>query len=328
MKSLHAHDLRRSPPAILEHRAQFAAAVHAGLGKPCKTLPTAYLYDARGSALFDAICELPEYYPTRTELAIMREHTAEMADAIGEHATLVEYGSGSSTKTRLLLDAASLATYVPVDISREHLQATAERLRREYPGLTIVPVCADFTRPFEIPVSSTGPRVAYFPGSTIGNFEPAGATQLLRQMHALVGEDGSILVGADLRKPLEILVPAYDDAQGVTAAFNLNLLERINRELDGDLDTSRFRHHAWFDDEHSRIVLELVSTCMQIASIDGRRHHFAEGERVVTEYSHKYTRQSFAKLAAAADLAVAQVWTDAREWFSVQRLVPRRRPFG
>jgi L-histidine N-alpha-methyltransferase len=324
MKSMHAPDLRRHELAIPEQRARFAAAVHAGLSKPKKTLPTEYLYDARGSALFDEICELPEYYPTRTELAIMRAHIHEMSRAIGEGATLIEYGSGSSLKTRLLLDTAALDVYVPVDISREHLEATASRLRAEYPALPIVPVCADFTQPFDVPVASAGPRVAYFPGSTIGNFEPAAATRLLAQMRDLVGANGCVLIGADLRKPVEILEPAYDDAAGVTAAFNLNLLVRIDRELGGDLDVSRFRHRAWFDDEHSRIVMELVSTCRQIVTVDHRRYRFAEGEVITTEYSHKYTRRSFAKLAAAADLAVAQVWTDEREWFSVQRLVPRR----
>lgn len=325
MTQLHAQALRRQSSAPSDHRERFAAAVHAGLAKPSKTLPTEYLYDARGSSLFDAICDLPEYYPTRTELSIMRAHTEEIARAMGDGATLVEYGSGSSTKTRVLLDAARLDAYVPVDISREHLEATAAQLRREYATLRILPVCADFTQAFDVPPMGGGPRVAYFPGSTIGNFAPEAATRLLRRMRALVGDDGSVLIGADLRKPVEIVEPAYDDAAGVTAAFNLNLLERINRELAGDVDTSRFRHRAWFDDVHSRIVMELVSTCAQIASIDGRRYRFAQGEPIVTEYSHKYTRETFAALAAAADLAVAQVWTDAREWFSVQRLVPRSR---
>lgn len=326
MTQMQATDLRRDDHdiAIPEQRAPFAAAVHAGLSKPRKRLPTEYLYDARGSALFDAICELPEYYPTRTELGIMRASVDEMARAIGSGATLIEYGSGSSIKTRLLLDAASPGAYVPVDISREHLEATAAQLRTEYPALPIVPVCADFTEPFDVPLWSDGPRVAYFPGSTIGNFEPAAATRLLVQMRELVGAGGCALIGADLRKPVEILEPAYDDAAGVTAAFNLNLLVRIDRELGGDLDVSRFRHRAWFDREKSRIVMELVSTCAQIVTVDHRRYRFAEGEVIVTEYSHKYTRESFAKLAAAADLAVAQVWTDEREWFSVQRLVPRR----
>jgi dimethylhistidine N-methyltransferase len=324
---MQARDLHRHHDEVgtLEQRARFAAAVHAGLSKPRKRLPTEYLYDARGSALFDAICELPEYYPTRTELGIMRKHVGAMARTIGSGATIIEYGSGSSTKTRLLLDALDApAAYVPVDISREHLEATAAQLRLEYPAVPIVPVCADFTTAFEVPVVGNGPRCAYFPGSTIGNFEPPAAIELLDQMRELVGERGSVLIGADLRKPLEILEPAYDDAAGVTAEFNLNLLVRIDRELGGDVDVSRFRHRAWFDAEHGRIVMELVSTCAQIVTIDHKRYRFAEGEVITTEYSHKYTRESFAKLASAADLAVAQVWTDEQQWFSVQRLVPRR----
>lgn len=318
-----ASDRRLDDPSA-EHRRRFAAAVHEGLARPHKRLPTEYLYDARGSALFDAICELPEYYLTRTELAIMREHVGPMAAALGRDATLVEYGSGSSIKTRLLLDAmARPHAYVPVDISAEHLAMTSARLRREYPAIVIEPVVADFTQPFDVPLRTGGPRVAYFPGSTIGNFESDGAIALLRQMARLVGVRGSVLIGVDLHKSVEILEPAYDDAAGITAAFNLNLLVRIDRELGGDLDPSRFRHRAFFDPEHGRIVMTLVSSCAQIVRVAGRRFRFAEGEAITTEYSHKYTREGFARLAAAAGLGVAQVWTDEAGWFSVQRLVAR-----
>lgn len=307
-----------------EARARFAAAVHAGLAKPHKRLPTEYLYDERGSALFDAICDLPEYYPTRTELAIMRAHVDAMAAALGPNATIIEYGSGSSIKTRLLLDALERpAAYVPVDISAEHLAAACARLAREYPELRIAPVAADFTRPFDVPVRGVGRRVVYFPGSTIGNFEPDAATALLRQMARLVGPGGSVLIGVDLRKSVEVLEPAYDDAAGVTAEFNLNLLRRIARELGGDLDPSRFRHRAFFDAEHSRIVMTLVSRCTQLVHVAGRRYRFDEGEAITTEYSHKYTREGFAALAGAAGLDVAQVWTDPAQWFSVQHLVAR-----
>ncbi len=319
---------QRSAPAtdpVAEARARFTAAVHAGLAKPRKRLPTEYLYDERGSALFDAICELPEYYPTRTELGIMRAHATAMARALGVDATLVEYGSGSSTKTRLLLDAMVRPhAYVPVDISAEHLETACEQLRAEYPGLRIAEVAADFTRPFDLPVRSVGPRALYFPGSTIGNFEPAAATALLQQMARQAGPDGSVLIGVDLRKSAEVLEPAYDDAAGVTAEFNLNLLHRIARELGGDLDPARFRHRAYFDAEHGRIVMTLVSTCDQLVTVAGRRFSFAQGEAVTTEYSHKYTLDGFAELAAAAGLRVAQVWTDGAGWFSVQHLVPAR----
>lgn len=332
MTSVIASDLHRnpavSPPPDLaprdDARDRFAAAVHAGLAKPHKRLPTEYLYDERGSQLFDAICELPEYYPTRTELAIMRAHVHEMAAAIGPDATIIEYGSGSSLKTRVLLDAVVRpAAYVPVDISADYLAGAVDKLAAEYPSLCIAPVAADFTRPFDVPVRGKGQRVVYFPGSTIGNFEPAAAIALLRQMARQVGQGGSVLIGVDLRKSVDVLEPAYDDAAGVTAEFNLNLLRRIQRELGGDLDPARFRHRAYFDDERGRIVMTLVSRCTQLVSIAGQRYRFDEGEAITTEYSHKYTREGFAALAEAAGLTVAQVWTDPAAWFSVQRLVAR-----
>ncbi len=308
---------------IAQQRARFVAAVHTGLSAPQKRLPTEFLYDDRGSALFDDICEVPEYYLTRTELGIMRAHVAQMAADIGPDASVIEYGSGSSTKTRLLLEAmVRPRAYVPVDISRGHLETVCAQLRLEYPALVIAPVVADFTRPFELPMLLAGPRVAYFPGSTIGNFEPVAASALLRRMGQQVGPDGCVLIGADLRKSLAVLEPAYDDAAGVTAAFNLNLLVRVNRELSGDLDPSRFRHRAYYDTEHGRIVMTLVSTCAQRANVAGRRFDFDRDEVIITEYSHKYTLDGFAGLAADAGLAVAQVWTDNAQWFSVQRLVP------
>jgi dimethylhistidine N-methyltransferase len=310
------------PVAAERERRRFLDEVRRGLSRAHKTLPTEFLYDARGSRLFDAICELPEYYPTRTELAIMREHLPEMAAAVGPGVTLVEYGSGSSMKTRLLLhELVRPAVYVPVDISREHLLDAAARLRREFPSVRIEPICADFTAPFEVPVSrGAGRRVVYFPGSTIGNFEPTAAVGLLRQMARIAGDDGGLLVGVDLRKPLEILEPAYNDAAGVTAEFNLNLLRRIDRELGGDFDLSRFGHRAYFDEEHGRIVMTLVSRCAQIVTVANERYRFAEGEAIRTEYSHKYTLEGFAGLAAKAGLRIERVWTDPQQWFSVQLL--------
>lgn len=296
---------------------RFAALVLDGLAQPQRRLPTEYLYDARGSALFDAICELPEYYLTRTELAIMRQHGAAMAAAIGPGATVIEYGSGSSIKTRVLLDAlVRPAGYVPVDISREHLQQTAARLRREYPGLPITEVVADFTRPLALPAVPQ-PRVVYFPGSTLGNFEPAAATELLAGMRRLAGPRGAVLVGIDRVKSTTVLEPAYDDAAGVTAEFNLNLLVRINRELGGDFEPMRFRHRARFDAAASRIVMTLVSSCTQIVTVCGRRFALREGEAILTEYSHKYSPQGFAALAAAAGLRVEASFVDDAQWFAV-----------
>ncbi|HWB81414.1 MAG TPA: L-histidine N(alpha)-methyltransferase, partial [Nannocystaceae bacterium] len=313
---------RMPTPLPREQGNDVLADVLRGLAKPRKTLPTALLYDARGSELFEQICELPEYYPTRTELAIMRAHVGEIAEAIGSDATLFEYGSGSSVKTRLLLAALhEPRAYLPVDISREHLLATAEQLRAEFPALHVEPICADFTRPLELPTTlGRGRRVGYFPGSTIGNFEAPAAIELLRQLARLAGREGRVLVGADLRKPASVLEPAYDDAAGVTAEFNLNLLVRINRELRGDFDPSRFEHRAYWDDEHGRIVMTLVSTCAQVVTVAGRSFAFAEGEAVRTEYSHKYTLESFAELAQRAGLRVERVWTDPQQWFSVQLL--------
>lgn len=303
-----------------EH-ARFLRAVHTGLGQLPKRLPTSYLYDERGSALFDAICDLPEYYLTRTELSIMRTHVDEMAAQLGPKIVLVEYGSGSSIKTRMLLDALTEpSAYVPVDISAQHLERTAAALRTEYPGLHVAPVAADFTRPFAIPTSAVGPRVAYFPGSTIGNFEPPAATALLRQLAEQIGHDGRVLIGFDLRKSKTILEPAYDDAAGVTAAFNLNLLARIRRELDADFDVERFSHRAWFDEEHGRIEMNLISEHDQVVRVGNRRFGFMRGEVIITEYSHKYTPAGFAALARPAGLVVRRLWTDPAGWFAVALL--------
>lgn len=292
-----------------------------GLSGPSKSLPTAFLYDERGSRLFEKICELPEYYPTRTELRIMRARIGEMAEAIGPQALIVEWGSGSSLKTRMLLEhLRDPAGYVPVDISREHLLASAEALAARFPRLAVLPVCADFTRPFPVPTPPQAPRrrVLYFPGSTIGNFEPAVAVELMRQMADQVGPGGGLLIGVDLRKDPEILEAAYDDAQGVTAQFNLNLLRRANRELGADFDLAGFRHEAVWDDALGRIEMRLVSLRAQTVRLGGRRFTFAEGERIHTEDSHKYTLEGFAELAARAGFRRDRVWTDPQRLFSVQ----------
>ncbi len=304
---------------------EMLAAIWAGLAKRNKTLPTQLLYDERGSALFDEICELPEYYLTRTELAIMRESVDDMARAIGTGAAIIEYGSGSAIKIRMLLRALESPTaYIPVDISREHLLQASERLAAEFPGVQVLPVAADFTRPFDVPISlaHSKRRVAYFPGSTIGNFERAQAVALLRQMARLVGADGRVLIGADLQKPRAVLEPAYDDASGVTARFSSNILHHVNRDYDADFEIERFRHHSYYDEAEGRIVITLVSTVAQIVTVAGRPFAFAAGEPIRTEYSHKYTLPGFAEMAAKAGLRVERVWTDPKGWFSVQLLAP------
>jgi dimethylhistidine N-methyltransferase len=299
----------------------FLRDVLAGLSRPRKHLPCMYLYDERGSALFEEICTLPEYYPTRCELAILQRHAPEMADLLRAGCALVEYGSGSGLKTRILLDHLHDAhAYVPVDISREHLYRTAGQIARDYPHLAVTPLCADFTRPFALPsaVRDAWRRAVYFSGSTIGNFLPGEATRLLAHVAELVGPGGGLLIGVDLKKSPQILEPAYADARGVTAAFNLNLLARINRELGADFVLKRFRHRAFYDEEHGRIEMHLVSLAAQSVRLAGRTFALAEGESICTEYSHKYSLADFRALAEAAGLQVRRVWTDEQGLFSVQ----------
>ncbi|MCP5055972.1 MAG: L-histidine N(alpha)-methyltransferase [bacterium] len=321
--------MKSAEPALTDYqpeRERFLQEALAGLACEPKGLPCKYFYDERGSALFDEICELPEYYPTRTEFEIMGLHGKEMAAVLGRHCLLVEYGSGSSTKTRLLLDQLdSPAGYAPVDISREHLLSTADRLATDYPGLEILPVCADFTHPFEVPVSRIGPEcvAVYFPGSTIGNFLPDGATTLLRVAHAEVGHGGVLLIGVDLVKNPDVLERAYDDSAGVTAAFNKNLLVRMNEELGADFDLERFSHRAHWNGVDGRIEMHLVSSVAQQVRLGGELIEFAAGEAVCTEHSHKYTLDGFGALAGAAGFDVERVWTDPRGWFSVQALRAR-----
>ena len=294
-----------------------------GLSRRPRTLSCKYFYDERGSQLFDQICELEEYYLTRTELAIMRQHAGEMAEQIGPGVKLVEYGSGSSVKTRLLLDnLQEPVAYVPVDISREHLQQTADKLARRYPGIEILPVCADFTEEFELPVAETTPShdAVYFPGSTIGNFLPSEAQAMLRRIVQLCGCGGGLLIGIDLHKDARIIEAAYNDAAGVTEKFNLNLLARINRELEGDLDLSQFEHRAEYNAEVGRVEISLRSRCDQTMRIGDREFSIGVGESILTEYSHKYTIDSFAELALAAGLTLRRAWTDEREYFAVLHL--------
>lgn len=289
-----------------------------GLSRPQKRLPSKLFYDAEGSALFDAICELPEYYVTRTELAIMRRHAGAIAMALGQDRTLVEFGSGSSVKTRILLDHMRPAAYVPIDISGEHLQRTADDLRGRYPQLKVRPLTADFTAPLP-PLAATDERpVVYFPGSTLGNFEQDEALALLRGIRATAGDDGGLLIGADLRKPLELLLPAYDDASGVTAAFNLNLLRRLNDEFGADFRIETFTHRVVWNQALSRIEMHLVAREDLVFSIFGRRFALRAGETLHTENSHKYSPEQLASMARRTGFRVARSWCDAQDWFTVQ----------
>jgi dimethylhistidine N-methyltransferase len=295
-----------------------------GLDRPQKELPAKYLYDERGSQLFDQICELEEYYLTRCELSILRSHAQAIVARLvgnGGGVHVIEYGSGSSLKTRVLLDhlPRSTTTYVPVDISREHLQRSADDIRAAYPDLKVEPVCADFTRPFSLP--SVGQRrVVYFSGSTIGNFTWQAARNLLGGIAHLIGEHGALLIGVDLKKEKKILERAYNDSRGVTAAFNLNVLSHINRELEADFDLSGFRHRAFYNAEKGRIEMHLVSLHEQEVRVDGRTFAFQVGETIHTENSHKFSLEDFRDLACSTGLSVEQVWTDSDQLFSLQYL--------
>jgi len=294
-----------------------------GLSAPEKTLPCKLFYDERGSGLFDQICELDEYYLTRTENALMTDHAAEMADVIGPACHLIEYGAGSSTKIRSLLDHLhEPAAFVPIDISGEHLVRATDELKASYPEIEINPVVADFTGPFEIPVPINKPsrNVVYFPGSTIGNFTPAAASDLLKEMANRVGPGGGLLIGVDLDKDPAILHAAYNDRKGVTAAFNLNLLVRLNREAGADFSLSCFTHRANYNADKSRIEMRLYSERRQSAEIAGHRFDFEAGESILTEYSHKYTVESFGVIAGEAGFQTRRVWTDDDGLFSVQYL--------
>ena len=300
-----------------------------GLAAEPKRLPSKYFYDARGSALFERICEQPEYYPTRVELAIMREHVGDIAKALGPDVRLVEYGSGNGLKTRMLLrNLESPVAYVPVEISRTAVSESVARLGKQFPRIQMLPVCADFTKPIALPRAARAPRqtVVYFPGSTLGNFAPDGALRLLRQMRSEAGQgggvlDGGVLIGIDLVKDRAALEAAYNDAAGVTAAFTLNLLVRLNREIGADFDPAGFRHSARWHPLAGRIETHVVSRREQDVHIEDRTFHFARDEAMLVEYSCKYTVESFARLAARAALRVEKVWTDPAQQFSVQWLV-------
>lgn len=299
--------------------------VFRGLSTQPKTLSCKFLYDKWGSELFDRICELPEYYLTRTERSIMRTNIDAITTALGPRCLIVEFGSGASTKTTFLLDhLVDPVGYVPIDISRRHLEQSAARLAKRYPGVDVMPICADFHRDLPIPEPTRLQQstVVFFPGSTIGNLEEQEARRFLDRIAHMTGPGGGLLIGIDLKtKPLEIIVPAYDDAAGVTAEFNLNMLVRINRDLGADFKLDQFRHEAVWNETQSRMEMNLVSLCEQDVEIEDRTFRFREGERTRTEYSHKYTREHFERLASS--YLTEATWTDPREWFCVLLLRPR-----
>jgi L-histidine N-alpha-methyltransferase len=317
--------LARPVPAARPETSDFAQDVLAGLAADPKCLLAKYFYDERGSALFEAITALPEYYPTRTELGILGARAAEIARLVPADAALIEFGSGSTAKARLLLrEAKTLTAYVPVDISATFLGEEAARLKRDLPHLDVLPVSADFTKPFDLPAEiHTRPRVGFFPGSTIGNFEPHEAAQFLRHAARLLGPGAILIVGVDLIKDSAVLKAAYNDAAGVTAAFNLNLLRRMNRELKANFDLSQFRHYAFYNREQRRIEMHLASCAAQRVRVRGKTFDFRRGETIHTESSYKYTLESFRALAAGTDWSPAAVWTDPDRYFSVHALVLR-----
>lgn len=306
----------------LDSDSAFAADVLEGLARPSKQLPPKYFYDAVGSELFEKITTQPEYYPTRTELGILGEKGADIAAILPEGAALIEFGAGATTKIRLLLSQADFDAYVPVDISGEFLNAQACALRRDFPQLEVYPVVADFTAPFDLPGAVKAmPKVGFFPGSTIGNFEPHEACSFLKSARRILGAGSLMLVGADLEKDERALHAAYNDAAGVTAGFNRNLLVRINRELGGNFDLSAFTHRAIYNRERHRVEMHLVSRKAQTVRILGQRFNFRAGESIHTENSYKYSLDRFTALAKGSGWQPRKAWTDAAGMFSVHALV-------
>jgi dimethylhistidine N-methyltransferase len=320
--------IQQLPPAAVfkADAGRFRADVLRGLRAPKEELPCKYFYDEVGSALFEQITELEEYYPTRTELGIMKRHAAEMAGLLGPRCLLIEYGSGSSLKTRRLLDQLrDPAGYLPIDVSGEYLRRSAEALGEEYPDVEVLPMCADFTLPLGLPAcrKAEARRVVYVPGSTLGNFTPAAALALLRQTAALCRHDGALLLGIDLQKDPRVIEAAYNDRRGITAAFNRNILVRINRELGADFDIEQFAHRAFYNAAHGRIEMHLVSRRDQVVRVGGMPLFFVAGESIHTENSYKYSLPALADMARAGGFAAERVWVDEHQYFGVAYLALR-----
>ncbi|HYP68325.1 MAG TPA: L-histidine N(alpha)-methyltransferase [Thiobacillaceae bacterium] len=312
--NLHFSDLQPSAE-------DFRSAVMDGLGCSPKRLPPKFFYDEQGSRLFDAITELPEYYPTRTEIGLLRRHGQEIAERLGSRLLLIELGSGSDVKIRVLLNALHPSAYMPIDISAQHLYRSGSAIAEDFPELQVHAVCADYSGPLRLPeVAPNSPRAAFFPGSSIGNFEPAQAAALLERIRGMVGQGGRLLIGVDLKKDAGLLDVAYNDAQGVTAAFNRNLLVRINRELDADFDLEAFDHRAFYNAEKGRVEMHLIARSPQRVYIDGHYFDFRAGEGLHTENSYKYNVAEFRALAEQAGYVSEKVWQDEQNLFSLHCL--------
>ncbi len=301
----------------------FAASVLEGLSKPAKSLPCRFFYDSIGSALFEEITRLPEYYPTGTEIAILEAHARQMVEGERGDAVLVEFGSGSSIKTEILLrHMTRLRAYAPIDISESALSEAKRRLMSRFSDLDMQPIVGDFTHPVALPPEfQQRPKLGFFPGSTIGNFTPTEAALMLRRMRMTLSPRGRLLIGVDLKKDVGRLLRAYDDSKGVTAAFNLNLLARINRELDGTFDLEAFRHEATYDPLEGRVEMHLVSIKEQTAEVANAQFHFRAGEAIHTENAYKYTVEEFQGVARSAGWTPQRVWLDGSLWFSVHELI-------
>jgi len=307
-------------------RESFLAEVLIGLRKSQKELPSKYFYDERGSRLFERICELEEYYIPRIEHSIMEAHIREIAELIGPRIILVEYGSGNCEKVRFLIDHLhDPVAFIPLDISREQLLNVTKKLASIYPRLQVLPVCADYTSNFKLPIPRQASKrtVVYFPGSTISNFDPRPAKHFLEHVARVCGSNGALLIGVDLKKDPTILHSAYNDREGITAAFNLNLLERINRELECDFQLDQFHHYAFYNPRESRVEMHLISQKDQVVHLNNETVSFIRGESIWTESSYKYNLSDFEQMASAAGFKVERVWLDERQWFSVQYLVTR-----
>lgn len=316
MANTNFHDYHPSSASLMSE-------VLEGLAATPKVLPPKLFYDYRGAQLFERICELPEYYLTRTEISILERHAQEIAELIDDGSCLLELGSGAGVKVRLLLEHLRPAMYVPIDISRQQLRDSAGTLAADYDWLDVHPVCADYCRPLKLDFFPDGARrLVFFPGSTLGNFEPDEARAFMENLQSLVGDKGALLISIDLKKDAKYLEAAYDDAAGVTAAFNLNILARLQRDLDAELDIEAFRHQAFYNRHAGRVEMHLVSSRPQTVVVDGREFHFDEGESIHTENSYKYSLEEFRILARRAGYRPLRVWTDPESLFSVHLLRP------
>jgi dimethylhistidine N-methyltransferase len=308
------HDFAPEQDSFLEEVVE-------GLSKQPKKISPKFLYDKRGSELFDEICTQPEYYPTQTEVGILQKHADDIAKHIEPGCVIVDLGSGTSEKARFLFDALKPVGYMGVDISKDFLLDATQKLAEEYPWLDVHAVCTDFSQQLELPEHFNGnQKLAFFPGSSIGNFEPEAALLLLKRIAAAIGEGGKLLIGVDVKKDKEILDAAYNDDAGITGEFNLNLLQRMQDELQAEVDVDSFSHHAFYNDKRGRVEMHLVSDCDQTIEIDGDEFSFSKDESIHTENSHKYNINEFNELAKKASFEVERVWTDNAQLFSVQLL--------